>query len=47
MNEENVNHEATENEAKVKKQFEKLKYSVKRLDGNNENRRPDFLSSTN
>jgi DNA-binding sugar fermentation-stimulating protein len=45
MNEENVNHEAAENEAKVKKQFEKLKYSVKQLDRNNENRRPDFLIS--
>jgi hypothetical protein len=40
-----VNHEALENEAKVKKQFEKLKYSVERLDRNNENRRPDFLIS--
>jgi hypothetical protein len=45
MNEGNVNHEAAENEAKVKKQFEKLKYSVKQLDRNNENRRPDFLIS--
>lgn len=27
MNEENVNHEAAENEAKIKKRFEKLKSS--------------------
>jgi DNA-binding sugar fermentation-stimulating protein len=45
MNEGNVNHEAGENEAKAKKQFEKLRYSVKKLDRNNENRRPDFLIS--
>lgn len=45
MNGEAVNHEALENEAKVKKQFEKLKYSVKQFDRNNDNRRPDFLIS--
>jgi hypothetical protein len=45
MNDENVNREATDNEEKIKKQFEKLKYSVKRLDRNNDNRRPEFLIS--
>jgi len=45
LNSEESNQRATENEAKVKKQFEKLKYSVKRLDRNNDNRRPEFLIS--
>jgi hypothetical protein len=45
MDGEAVNDEALENEAKVKKQFEKLNYSVERLDRNNGNRRPDFLIS--
>ena len=40
-----VNDEAPESEAKIKKQFEKLNYSVERLDRNNDNRRPDFLMS--
>jgi len=37
--------EAANDEAKIKKQFEKLTYSVTRLDRNNDNRRPDFLIS--
>jgi hypothetical protein len=45
MNGEAANHDAAANEAKVKKQFEKLKYSVEQLDRNNDNRRPDFLIS--
>jgi len=45
MDGEAANDEALENEAKIKKQFEKLKYSVERLDRNNDNRRPDFLIS--
>jgi hypothetical protein len=40
-----ANDEALENEAKIRKQFEKLRYSVERLDRNNDNRRPDFLIS--
>ena len=40
-----ANREAVKNEAKVQKQFEKLRYSVTRLDRNNDNRRPDFLIS--
>ncbi|HEY2568205.1 MAG TPA: hypothetical protein VGI25_02680 [Candidatus Udaeobacter sp.] len=46
MNGETANRDAFENEARVKKQFEKLNYSVERLDRNNDNRRPDFLIST-
>jgi hypothetical protein len=45
MDGEAVNRESLENEAKVRKQFEKLRYSVTRLDRNNDNRRPDFLIS--
>jgi hypothetical protein len=43
MDGEAVNRESLENEAKVRKQFEKLRYSVTPLDRNNDNRRPDFL----
>jgi hypothetical protein len=43
MDGEAANREAVENEAKVRKRFEKLRYSVTRLDRNNDNRRPDFL----
>src|SRR5262245_31139209 len=46
MSGEAANRDAVKNEAKIKKQFEKLKYSVERLDRNNDNRRPDFLIST-
>jgi hypothetical protein len=45
MDGEAVNRESLENEAKVRKQFEKLRYSVTRLGRNNDNRRPDFLIS--
>ena len=45
MDGEAANRESLENEAKVRKQFKKLKYSVKQLDSNNDNRRPDFLVS--
>ena len=45
MDGEAANREAVANEAKVKKRFEKLGYSVTRLDRNNDNRRPDFLIS--
>jgi hypothetical protein len=45
MNEEIVNQIAAVNEAAVKKQFEKLKYSVERLDHNKKRARPDFLVS--
>ena len=41
-----ANRDAAANEVKIKKQFEKLKYSVEQLDRNNDNRRPDFLIST-
>jgi hypothetical protein len=46
MNGEAANRDAAANEVKIKKQFEKLKYSVEQLDRNNDNRRPDFLIST-
>jgi hypothetical protein len=46
MNDEIVNRIAAANELTVKKQFEKLKYSVERLDRKKEKRaRPDFLVS--
>jgi hypothetical protein len=45
MDGEAANDEADENERKIKKRFEKLRYSVTRLDRNNDNRRPDFLVS--
>jgi hypothetical protein len=45
MNEGAIHHQSLESEAKVKKQFEKLRYLVTRLDCNNDNRRPDFLIS--
>jgi hypothetical protein len=45
MDGEAANDEADENERKIKKRFEKLRYSVTRLDRNNDNRRPDFLIS--
>jgi hypothetical protein len=46
MNDEIVNRIAAANELAVKKQFEKLKYSVDRLDRKKEKRaRPDFLVS--
>jgi hypothetical protein len=45
MDREAANLEALDNEAKIRKQFEKLRYSVTRLDRNNDNRRPDFLIS--
>ena len=45
MDGEAANREALDNEAKIRKQFEKLRYSVTRLDRNNDNRRPDFLIS--
>jgi hypothetical protein len=45
MDGEAANREARDNEAKIRKQFEKFRYSVTRLDRNNDNRRPDFLIS--
>jgi hypothetical protein len=41
-----LNRIAAANEAVVKKQFKKLRYSVRRLDRNAKSPRPDFLIST-
>ena len=45
LNAETLNQIATANEAVVAKQFEKLRYSVRRLDRNAKRPRPDFLIS--
>src|SRR6266550_7685431 len=45
LNSETLNQVATANEAVVKKQFNKLRYSVRRLDRNAKRPRPDFLIS--
>jgi hypothetical protein len=45
LNSETLNQIATANEAVVEKQFNKLRYSVRRLDRNAKRPRPDFLIS--